>query len=123
MDTSELRTQRHGSGTTVIELIGEHDLATAEELRDAIDSALAQHDGLLVDLTETTFLDSTVINALFRAQRALTARERQLVLQIDGSGIVLRSLEITGLFTEVAVAHERDEAVAMAASGPGAASA
>ena len=123
MDTPELRTHRHSSGATVIELIGEHDLATGEQLREAIDSALAQRGGLLVDLTETTFLDSTVINALFRAQRALTAEERQLVLQIDGSGIVLRSLQIAGLFTEVAIAHERDEAAAIAASGPGAASA
>ena len=55
--TPEIRRQTTGSGTCVLELVGEHDLATVEKLRAELGEALASSSGVVVDLTETTFID------------------------------------------------------------------
>ena len=52
----------HGSaaGVPVVRVVGELDIATAPELQEAVDAALrAAPAALVVDLTPTTFLDST----------------------------------------------------------------
>jgi anti-anti-sigma factor len=111
---SEIRVDGALPGVTVVALIGDHDLATADELRATIAPALADPAGILVDLTETTFIDSSVVHALYEANQALRTQGRQLVVQIGHGSVVLRTLELTQLTDVVAVAHERPEAVALA---------
>jgi anti-sigma B factor antagonist len=88
----------------VVLLRGEHDLAT----RDAIGAALEPLEGdVLVDLTECTFIDSSVIGALLAcAQRLRGAGHRlELVVPSDNEAIV-RVLEIVDIASLVTV-HER----------------
>jgi hypothetical protein len=48
----------------VVSLVGEHDLATAPEVRQAIDQAAAEGGRVVIDLTQATFIDSTIIGAI-----------------------------------------------------------
>jgi anti-sigma B factor antagonist len=114
MHDSEIRIDLSAAGVTVLELLGDHDLATAEELAAAIDQALARRPGLVIDLTETTFIDSTVLHLLINAHHVLEARGHELIIQITEASAVLRVLELTQLDNALGIAGDRDEAIASA---------
>jgi anti-sigma B factor antagonist len=111
---SEIRIDLSAAGITVLELLGDHDLATAEELSAAIDQALASRPGLVVDLTETTFMDSTVVHLLINAHQVLEARGHELIVQITEASAALRVLELTQLDKTLGIARDREEAIASA---------
>jgi anti-sigma B factor antagonist len=66
-------------GVSVIALYGELDLAAAPVLRTRVDEA-ATGRGLVIDLTETTFIDSAVLKELLRARAELAVNDVRLVL-------------------------------------------
>jgi anti-sigma B factor antagonist len=104
-------------GVEVVVVRGEHDLATAGELRSRIEAAVGRATGVVVDLTQATFIDSAVLQVL------LTGRDRAGESQIgyvialgDGTGYaVKRLLELTGLDQRLALAEGRAAAVTAAA--------
>ena len=52
----------------VVAVRGEIDLFTAPELKSALSEAIESgHTRIVVDLTDTTFLDSTALGVLIRA--------------------------------------------------------
>ena len=114
MYQSEIRIDLSAVGVTVLELLGDHDLATADELAAAIDQALASRPGLVVDLSETTFIDSTVLHLLINAHQALQARGHGVIVQITAASAVLRVLELTHLDNALGIAYDRDAAIASA---------
>jgi anti-sigma B factor antagonist len=118
MYDSEIRIDLSAAGITVLELLGDHDLATADDLSAAIDQALASRPGLIVDLTETTFIDSTVVHLLINAHQVLEARGHQLTVQITEASTALRVLELTQLDNALGLARDRDEAIASANGRP-----
>ena len=74
----------------MVRVLGELDMATALELRGAL-----QPDGgrpMIVDLAETTFIDSSGLNALVAAWHLGTVAAVR-----HPSPIVLRAIEISGL--------------------------
>jgi anti-anti-sigma factor len=59
-------------GVAVLALTGEFDLAAASALRERLDSArAAAARGLVLDMAEVTFLDSSALRELLRADVAL----------------------------------------------------
>ena len=79
----------------VFNLTGEVDIARQAEL-DAIASAAAEAGLAIVDMTEITFLDSTVITWLLRAKKAVEERQGRLRV-VAPKGLVTRLIEITEL--------------------------
>jgi anti-sigma B factor antagonist len=76
---------------------GELDLAAAprlEEWASRVLEAGAKH--LVIDLTQTTFIDSTAIRALLRVHELVQAAGISMVISAETSA-VLRVFEITGL--------------------------
>jgi anti-sigma B factor antagonist len=57
----------HEGDDTVLAITGEIDLATEPELWWNIDRAMADADRVILDLSGTTFMDSTGLNAIIRA--------------------------------------------------------
>ena len=94
-------------------LEGDFDLANAPALGDAIDRALESGNELILDLSEATFIDSSVINVLVRSSKAASERERAVVLQLGTARIVERALEIARIEQVLPRAHDRQEAVRM----------
>jgi anti-sigma B factor antagonist len=92
-------------------LEGEFDLTNATVLGDEIDRILESGNGVIVDLSETTFIDSSVIHVLMRAAKTATGRERTIVLQLGTAAVVERALEISGIERLLPRAHDREEAV------------
>jgi len=75
-------------------LHGEHDVATAPALREAIALAEAAGDEVVIDLRGCTFIDSSVIAELLRARRNRPVR---LVLSEASDDAVRRTLELCGV--------------------------
>ena len=86
------------SGRTAVVIVsGEIDLTNAENLRDALLSALnAGARGLVVDMSATTFIDSAGVTALVRASRRAAATEATVRLAVTAPG-VLRVLNLVGI--------------------------
>ncbi len=101
--------ERRAPGVAIVTLRGEHDLTT----RAAIDNALARagnESHVLVDLSECTFIDSTVIGALVRAFQAFGEQGRRLELTIPpAASAIQRVAKVAGLTTFLVI-HETREA-------------
>jgi anti-sigma B factor antagonist len=90
----ELTVERYDSVATVV-VSGELDLATAPRLS----AAVAEHGGakvLVLDMTATTFIDSTGVRALLQADRR-AARSGSRLVVVAGDGAVRRVLELCEL--------------------------
>jgi anti-sigma B factor antagonist len=94
----------------VIEVRGEIDLATAPEVVSALDGAVDARR-VVIDLTDTTFVDSAAINSLIRGRRRLGERGVEFRLVSPPNGIVRKALEITNVTSELAVVDSRAEAL------------
>jgi anti-sigma B factor antagonist len=80
----------------VVEVAGEIDIVAQDRLRDVIGEARASGRRLVVDLSETTFLDSTGLRVLLEAWRGQTEAGSEMLLRAP-SPAVRTLLEITGV--------------------------
>jgi anti-anti-sigma factor len=107
------------NGVSVIELRGEHDLATAAEVRDAIATAVAEGRPAVVELTLTDFIDSSILGVLLAGLRS--ARDANLgfvfVVQADDAGAVNKTLAGSGLLAFFPVRGSLAEATEAARAG------
>ena len=104
-------------GCTVVSVRGEVDLATAPSLKNRLLELVA--DGatnIVVDLSNTDFLDSTGLGAVVAAYKRVRAHDGHLKL-VATSARVRRVFEITNLDRVVPICATLDEACA-AESGP-----
>ncbi len=83
---ADLRFDRR-DGVPVAMVTGEVDLSNAGDLRATLERGLANEDpGLVLDLSATTYLDSSGIKLIFDLGRSLGRRQQQLrVVVPDGS--------------------------------------
>ena len=89
--TLEVQALDGGSG---FRLIGELDLATAPQLREAL-AGIDAPDGVVLELDELAFIDSSGCHALTSYLRG--APDDGRLVFVDPSPAVARTLELTGL--------------------------
>ncbi len=103
----------YDEGVCVVGVSGELDISNVAELRELAYSLRNDALGLVVDLTQARFIDSTTVGLLFDLQASL-ARRRQALRVVCGRGSTPeRLLEVTS-FPRGAVA-EREVPAAVAA--------
>ena len=97
--------------THVVSLRGEIDAATAPRLASRL-FGLADEGkrGVVVDLSEVTFMDSTGIGVLLNAVSHFEARHAGLVLVCD-SDLVLRPFQLTGVADHLTIVESREQAL------------
>ena len=83
----------------LVVLGGEHDLTSAEELRQTLDQSLGRCDHLIVDLSAAEFIDSTTIRVLMETRKHAIERDRKFSVVLGTAAIVERVLEISGILT------------------------
>jgi anti-sigma B factor antagonist len=102
-------------GTPVVGIAGEIDLFTAPEFKQAVNAGInGGGHGVVVDLSETTFIDSSSLGVLIGAHRRAQARGGSLVVVCDNDAIV-KTFHITGLdgvFTLLPTLEAAEEAAA-----------
>ena len=97
----------------VVKLTGEVDIVAAHDLRDRLLGAVRNEDlGLVVDLTDASYIDSVGVSLLFELAEKLTERQLRLAVVLPDGGLVARVLGIVNLGSVVEVEPSVDEAVA-----------
>jgi anti-sigma B factor antagonist len=90
---------------------GEIDLFTAPELKRRLTELLDEDKTRLVlDLTETTFIDSTTLGVLIGAIKRLRQRDGRLVI-VNVEPTIQRTFSITGLDQIFTIVPTREEAL------------
>ncbi len=107
----QVRVTHVAGEVAVVSLLGEHDLATAWEVRNAVAFALERGAHLVVDLSETEFIDSSIIHVLFESEQLASGHGRRVSLQLQADADVRGVLEINGLLEELPVYCTRAEAI------------
>jgi anti-sigma B factor antagonist len=98
-------------------VFGELDQSTAPELRTALSEVVGDPDGgVLVDLSDCNFIDSTGLSLLVETKRRLSEDDRRFGVCCPDAD-VRRLLELTGIDQAVGLFDTRDEAVAALGNG------
>jgi anti-sigma B factor antagonist len=104
--------------TRLLTLRGELDVATVPRFRAALDEALAEGvSGIVVDLREVTFIDSTGVATLLNALRRVVRGEGRLALACNNP-TVLRVFQVTRTDSTFAIFPTREQALAHARASP-----
>ncbi|GHG07190.1 MULTISPECIES: STAS domain-containing protein [Amycolatopsis] len=104
-------------GVVTVRCAGELDLSSARALRKALlEPVHAGARGVVADLTETTFCDSTVFSVLVEAYRDAAARNVPYAIAA-GQAAVARPLQILGLNRLLPLHTRPDTAQAAVAAG------
>jgi anti-sigma B factor antagonist len=104
-------------GIALVKLHGEHDLSSQKCLSEALAAASAKRD-VLIDLSDCTFMDSSVIAELFRARRKLNERGGRLELVIPESATTIKRVaDVTHLAAILPIHQTRRAAIARIRTG------
>ena len=107
----DIKTEQLSDSTFVISLAGEVDLYTAPEFKQQLLEVIGQGGKqVVVDFTNTTFIDSTTLGVLVGGVKRLRTNDGQLSLVCSDRNIT-KIFEITGLDRVFTIYPTRDEAV------------
>jgi anti-sigma B factor antagonist len=107
----DIKTERAGDDTFVIALKGEVDLYTAPEFKQQLLEVIGQGaKHVVVDFSDTTFIDSTTLGVLVGGVKRLRPAGGQLSLVCSDRNIT-KIFEITGLNKVFPIHGTRDEAL------------
>jgi len=108
----DIKTEQLSDDAYVISLSGEVDLYTAPEFKQQLLEVIGQGASyVVVDFTNTTFIDSTTLGVLVGGVKRLRSNEGQLSI-VSGDQNITKIFEITGLDRVFTINASRDEALA-----------
>jgi anti-anti-sigma factor len=109
-ELATIETHRDGD-QCFLRIRGEVDMSNVTDLASAIEEALPNDAPfVVVDLTETTYLDSAGVQLLFRVAGRLRSRRHQVAIVAPRDGPVRAVLDLVGLAALVTL-FERSEDV------------
>jgi anti-sigma B factor antagonist len=110
----DIKTEQLSQNAYVVSLAGEVDLYTAPEFKQQLLEVISQGaKTVIVDFTNTTFIDSTTLGVLVGGVKRLRTNDGQLTLVCSDRNIT-KIFEITGLDRVFSIYPTREEAVAAA---------
>jgi anti-anti-sigma factor len=88
----------HGGEVPIVQLTGEVDLMRAPDVLKQLMSAADNRDvGLVVDLSEATYVDSAAVNVLFQVAEGLSSRQVVMAVVVPEGGLVERVVQLVDL--------------------------
>ena len=113
----DIKTEQLAPDVYVISLTGEIDLYTAPEFKQQLLEVIGQGGKqVIVDFSNTTFIDSTTLGVLVGGVKRLRGEDGQLTLVCSDRNIT-KIFEITGLDRVFTIYGTRDEALSGIGSG------
>lgn len=104
--------------TLVAHLEGEVDLSNVEDIRALlVDAVSHETECLVLDLTDTSYLDSTGVRLLFELAERLQRRRQQLRLVVNDEALVRRVIVLTNLDQRVPLDQTVNDALLASGSG------
>ena len=113
----DIKTEHLNQDAWAISLAGEVDLYTAPEFKQQLLEVIGQGGkDVIVDFTNTTFIDSTTLGVLVGGVKRLRSNDGQLSLVCSDRNIT-KIFEITGLDRVFPIHSSREEALDAVSSG------
>ncbi len=107
----QVKVDQIGRSLWVVELHGEHDLATVPDLRAELADVSAPGVAVIVDLTRATFIDSSILSELIQAQlRADGAEDEGFAVVAPPDGFPARVVGMASMGARLAVYADRARA-------------
>ncbi|HEX3332281.1 MAG TPA: STAS domain-containing protein [Gaiellales bacterium] len=120
MSTPQIVITQTGSAPAIVSLSGEHDRATSHQLDATLSRAIDAGDGVVVDLTEASFIDSAILCVLIRAHDAADALGKEgLAVVAPPSSAAARLFDLVAADKALAIFPSREGALATYAAIPG----
>jgi anti-anti-sigma factor len=111
----EIASERDSEGVFIVHVRGELDISHEEELRAELKRGVDEnHGGIVVDLTDCPFIDSSGVRALLLGRQAQGADDGDgpgLVIA-SGSSQIVRILSVMGVDEAIPVHPTVEEAIA-----------
>jgi anti-anti-sigma factor len=104
---------------SVLSLIGEHDMSSAKSVSNAIRRAAGERRGVVVSVSETDFIDSSIVRELYRGDLTMLEQGRRLVLHLGSEPIVERVLHVGGVLDKLLWTPVLQEAIDLASQSDG----
>lgn len=103
----------------MIEIDGETDLSNAPRFREVVDGLLEAGSAVVVDLSATTFVDSSILATLLDAGRRTQARGAGFAVSMpdDTDPAIRRVIDVTGLETALPFYSGLEDAIDAARPG------
>ena len=95
----------------VVELHGEHDIASKHELRSLLSDLVGKKRLVVVDVSNAEFIDSSVLDNLLKSDAEARLAGNRFVLQVGSALSVHKALEVSGLLDYLPCALTREEAL------------
>jgi anti-anti-sigma factor len=108
--TIEVRSPQPHAALVV--LGGEHDLYSADQLRQTIDMSLSGCDHLIVDLSAAEFIDSEISGVLVQTMKKASGLGRKFSVVLGTAPAVERALEVSGVLSLLNVLPTVERALA-----------
>jgi anti-sigma B factor antagonist len=109
----EIASERNSGGVFILHVRGELDISHEEELRAELNRGVAEGDGgIVVDLTECDFIDSSGVRALLLGREAQRADGEGGLSIASGSTQIVRILSVMGVDEAIPVRPTIEEAIA-----------
>ena len=106
-------------GIVLVRLEGEVEISGVEALRAQLVSNVENRDhGLVVDLTDATYVDSAGVNMLFELAEALARRQIRMAAVVPEEGLVARVVSLVGMESAIPVRPTAEAAIAALRSEP-----
>jgi anti-sigma B factor antagonist len=110
-EASSPRVEYHDA-VSVVTIAGEVDVIQAHALRDRLLGAVRNDDlGLVIDLSEATYIDSVGVSLLFELAERLGERQLKLAVVLGDDGLVERVLTMVDLHSVAEVQPTVDTAI------------
>jgi anti-anti-sigma factor len=111
---------RQDDSVAVVALEGEHDLASAQEATRVFERLVAEGTGVVVDLSRTTFVDTTTVHALVVGRRLAGEAGVRFVVSLPESHVARRVLALMRVLDVLPASSDLEEAIELAREPPAA---
>ncbi len=103
--------EQFGSSSWQISLMGEHDLSTLPQVQNVLEQVFSKGTTIVIDLSGTTFIDSSVIGLLIEGQvRANANPSEELVLVAPPGTPAADVIELAGVRPVLRIYDSRKDA-------------
>jgi anti-sigma B factor antagonist len=109
----EIASERDSDGVFIVRVHGELDISNEEELRGELNRGVAEGDGgIVVDLTDCDFIDSSGVRALLLGREAQREDGDGGLVIASGSAQIVRILSVMGVDKAIPIRPTVGEAIA-----------
>jgi anti-anti-sigma factor len=117
---ADIQTTSDDSGVVIARIAGEIDISNASHVEGRLTAAVPNSAlGMVLDLSDLSFIDSSGVELLFRLGERLEDRRQRLAVALPEGALVKRVFEIVQFSEKLPLAGSVEEAAKLLRTAPG----